>query len=238
MRSGNRKSKRNVLLLKSGDVAPPLSLLAGDYDRWFAAAFGQENVQLTVVQAHRNQRLPAVRGYDAVIMTGSPLSITQPSPWMFRAAHHMLDAAERGVPVLGVCFGHQLLAKVLGGEVFKNPKGRETGTVQVDLTDAGQKDALFDGIPRAPPKATILAGNANTDVQAAAFGPRIRGVQFHPELSAGGMHALIEARLASLDAEGVAAGETPGARIRRLGAALSPAPFARKVLTNFIEHFT
>jgi len=242
MRSSNRKSKRNVLLLKSGDVAPPLSLWAGDYDRWFAAAFGPDRIRMTVVQAHRNQKIPDGRSFDAVVMSGSSLSVTQPQPWMDRAAERMLDAAEAGVPVLGVCFGHQLLSRALGGRVLQNPLGRETGSVTVHLTGAGQKDPLFQGLPDAfvvqathgdivelPRGATVLASNANTRVQAAAFAKNIRGVQFHPELTVHGVKALIASREASL-----AAG---GANVTHLKASLSPAPYARQILFNFLEQF-
>jgi GMP synthase (glutamine-hydrolysing) len=116
---------------------------------------------------------------------------------MERLADWALAAADSGRPVLGVCFGHQLLGWALGGTVEKNVKGRERGTCFVDLTDDGALDLLFRDLPRrfevqqthgdhlaAPPTApgTVrLAGNDHTPWQ--AFRCRnITGVQFHPEI--------------------------------------------------------
>jgi GMP synthase (glutamine-hydrolysing) len=142
------------------------------------------------------------------MMTGSPLSVTQPEPWMQRAADFMVEAGEKGTPVLGVCFGQQLLAHAYGGKVSRNLQGREIGTVEVSLTEAGRKDPLFDGLPerfavqathedivsQLPEGAQVLAGNANTAAQALAFRPNVRGVPVHPEAPTDAMRALIHAR--------------------------------------------
>ena len=50
-------------------------------------------------------------------------------------------------PMLGICFGHQLLAMALGGKVIRNPLGWEVGTCKVRLTHAGKHDRLFSGLP-------------------------------------------------------------------------------------------
>ncbi len=240
---------KTVLLLKTGTVAAPLMLQAGDYDRWFARAFGSR-CRLTIVQLHLRQRppRPAPR-YDAVVMTGSSLSVTALEDWMKRAAEDLLSAAARRVPVLGVCFGHQLLGHAYGGRVVRNPAGRETGTVDVSLTPEGEEDPLFQGLPRrfavqathedivdrVPAGATPLAYNANTSFQAARFARGVWGVQFHPELSPGAMHALISTRAERLDAEGVARGLPRGERVRQLFSRLAPSPAGPRILSNFLD---
>src|SRR5207248_8736486 len=103
----------------------------------------------------------------------------------------------RGLPVLGVCFGHQLLARAAGGDVVQNPRGREIGTVRVPLTEAGCKDPLFswasgaeievqathvNAVDHLPCGATVLASNENTAAQAFRLSETVAGVQFHPEL--------------------------------------------------------
>lgn len=244
---------KNVLLLKAGEATASVRLLVGDYDRWFVQTLGLSDYRFDIVHAHQGVKLPeGVSGYDAVMMTGSPASVTRLEPWMERAAALMVDAAERDIPVLGVCFGHQLLAHAYGGRVVRNPLGREIGTVEVELTAHGQADPLFRGVPRRfavqathedlvpePPEGTVvLAGNANTAIQALAFRPCSRGVQFHPEVRPDAMRALIQARAERLEEDAVARGQPPGERVPRLLAGIAPTPSGRQILVNFLEHFT
>lgn len=244
---------KNVLLLKAGETAPSVRLSVGDYEQWFLQTLGLEGYRFDIVPVCQGARPPAdATAYDAVMMTGSPLSVTQLAPWMERAAECMLKAASRGVPVLGVCFGHQLLAHAYGGRVVRNRNGREIGTVEVTLTEAGRRDALFDGLPErfsvqathedivepAHDGARVLASNANTVAQAVAFRENVRGVQFHPELQPEAMRAVIQARAERLEAEAVARGVARGERVPRLLAGLAPTPAGRRILQNFLQRFT
>lgn len=245
---------KNVLLLKAGETAASVRLAVGDYDRWFLETIGLDGYRFDIVPLYQGARLPSdARAYDAVMMTGSPLSVTQLQPWMRQAGEWMADAAERRVPVLGVCFGHQLLAHTFGGRVSRSPHGREIGTVEVTLTEAGRTDPLFEGLPERftvqathedfveptlPSGARVLAGNAHTAVQAVAYRGNVRGVQFHPEAQPEAMRALIECRAEGLEAEAVARGLPRGERVTRLLAGLAPSPAGRRILMNFLERFT
>ncbi|WIG99004.1 glutamine amidotransferase [Myxococcus sp. SDU36] len=246
-------SVKNVLLLKAGDAAASVRVSIGDYDRWFLQTIGHSGYRFDVVPVHQGAPLPTrAEGYDAVMMTGSPLSVTAPAPWMRRAADFMVEAGERGTPVLGVCFGQQLLAHAYGGSVSRNPQGRETGSVEVTLTEAGKQDPLFDGVPERftvqathedivsnlPDGARVLAGNANTAAQALAFRPNVRGVQFHPEAGVDTLRAVIEARREGLERASVARGAAPGEHVRQLLAGLTPSPAGRRILLNFLERFS
>jgi GMP synthase (glutamine-hydrolysing) len=244
---------KNVLLLKAGDAAQSVRLSVGDYERWFLQTIGLSGYHFDIVHVHREAPLPTnAKGYDAVMMTGSPSSVTQLAPWMERAAAFMVEAGEQGTPVLGVCFGQQLLAHAYGGRVSRNSRGRETGTVEVALTEEGRKDALFDGLPerfavqathedivsQLPEGTRVLAGNANTSTQALAFRPNVRGVQFHPEAPTDAMRALILARAEGLERDAVARGAVPGERVPQLLAGIAPTPAGRQILVNFLERFT
>ncbi len=244
---------KNVLLLKAGEAAHDVQRTVGDYERWFVESLAADGCRFDLLAVHRGAAPPrSAAGYDAVMMTGSPLSVTRPEPWMERAAHFMMDSAAQGIPVLGVCFGHQLLAHAHGARVVRNPQGREVGTVEVTLSAAGRDDPLFHGLPerfavqathediveQPPAGATVLAGNANTAVQALAFGPLLRGVQFHPEVHPAAMRALILARAQKLEDEAVGRGQAPGERMTRLLAGIAPSPAGQHILRNFVEHFT
>src|SRR5262249_43696852 len=78
-----------------------------------------------------------------------------------------------------------------------------------------------------------LAANAH-GIQAIGLGPHIRGVQFHPELSAEGMSRIVRVRTEALEREGAARGLLPGERSRSLLAGVRPTPFGRLILRNFL----
>ena len=223
----DRLSAARLLIVQTGSTR-----LHGDYPRWFERALGFE---MPVVRAHAGEQLgPALDRArpQGIIVTGSPLSVIEKAPWMLQLGDELLRAGERGTPVLGVCFGHQLLARAAGGDVVQNPRGREIGTVSVQLTDAGRKDPLFawaggpeiqvqathvDAVDPLPAAATVLASNENTAAQAYRLSETVAGVQFHPELWGAAMRDLILSRRDKLAAEGRDP-ETLSARVREVEA--------------------
>lgn len=205
-----------LLILKAGAASEALARDHGDYDRWFMEALGEPS-RFRVAHVFSGEPFPSLVGVDGIIVTGSPLSVCLPEPWMHRTAERLLDEEAHGRSMLGVCFGHQLLAWAHGAEVVRNPRGREIGTITVQLTTEGQADPLFDGFgpvlrvqathtdvaSRIPDGAVLLATNENTPVQALRYGERVRGVQFHPELRAEALRALIRTRYEPIRAEGL-----------------------------------
>ncbi len=164
------------------------------------------------------------------------------------AAAFVRKAASAGVPVLGVCFGHQLLGYAYGGRVRMNPNGWEVGTVEVDLTDEGRRDPLFDGLPARLRvnqshrdevwelgETTRLASGAHTPNQSLAAGEHVRGVQFHPEMNGVVIRRLINHRRAILHADVLQRGRA--VTVDGLLAEAADTPDAEKVLQNFARHF-
>src|SRR2546421_1706365 len=231
----DRLSVARLLVVQTGSTH-----LRGDYPRWFEGGLGFE---MPVVRAHAGERLgPALDRVrpQGIIVTGSPLSVIEKTPWMLQLGDDLLRAGERGTPVLGVCFGHQLLALASGGDVVQNPRGREIGTVRVQLTDAGRKDLLFawtggpeievqathvDAVDPLPAAATVPASNENTAAQAYRLSETVAGVQFHPELWAAAMRDLILSRRDKLAAEGRGA-DAPAARVHEGEAGARPPALA------------
>src|ERR1700737_4079699 len=213
----NGLSTARLLIVQTGSTH-----LHGDYPRWFERALGFE---MPVMRAHAGERLGQAVERErprGIIVSGSPLSVTDRAPWMLQLGDELLRLAAQGVPVLGVCFGHQLLGRAAGGEVVLNPRGREIGTVRVQLTEAGRHDPLFawagqndievqathlDAVDPLPRGATLLASNENSAAQAFRLSQTVAGVQFHPELWPEAMRDLIESRKDKLAAEGLDAQE-------------------------------
>jgi len=186
---------KHVLIVRAGSAPGPVRSAHGDFTDWFELLLASR-AESTVLDAGSN-RLPDPDGYGGVLVTGSLESVVEPEPWMERLGAWLVRCAETR-PVLGVCFGHQLLARALGGRVERHPRGPEAGTAEVQLTEAGRRDPLLAGlparvavhqghedhVPEPPPGAVVLATNDHTPVQAFAHGPRVRAVQFHPEFDA------------------------------------------------------
>ena len=213
----------------------------GGFPHWIRVAAGLGADEAVAVDIERGAALPARDGFAGVIITGSAAMVTDRHPWSETAATWLRDAAEAGLPLFGICYGHQLLAHALGGEVGDNPAGREMGTVELALEDAAAGDPLFAGLParfpaqathlqsvlRLPAGATALASSALDACHAFRWGEATWGVQFHPEFNAGVMRGYIAARADALAGEGL--------DHRQLLQAVRPAPLARRVLRRFVH---
>lgn len=204
-----------MMILAAGNATPDIAGRRGDYDRWIRETTGDAWTGSWAVHDIRTAApLPGPRDADAFVITGSSSSVTERAPWMLRAEALVRCIEQARVPLLGICFGHQMIAQALGGDVKKNPRGRETGTVRVErLLD----DPLFAGLPRSfdvntthvdavaelPPHAEVLATTSLDPVAAFRVGDRVRAVQFHPEFDADVMRGYLRARAARLREEGL-----------------------------------
>ncbi|MFT4816374.1 MAG: GMP synthase-like glutamine amidotransferase [Pseudohongiellaceae bacterium] len=90
----------------------------------------------------------AIDDVVAAIVTGSRAYVTDLAPWNEIAAVYLRLLHEQQKPILGVCYGHQLLTWAFGGVVRFHPNGREIGTIDVELTLEAASDVLFAKMPR------------------------------------------------------------------------------------------
>lgn len=145
-----------------------------------------------VIDGRHEQRLPDPESLAALVVTGSPHSVTEREPWVLSGEAYLRRVVEMGLPVLGVCFGHQMLAQALGGRVERNPRGREIGTVELTLCadDPLVRDeerpywvnmSHVDSVVELPPNAQLLGATKLDPHAALRFGENAWGVQFHPE---------------------------------------------------------
>jgi GMP synthase (glutamine-hydrolysing) len=161
-----------------------------------------------------------LESYDGVAITGSALNIYKRETESLRQIDFVREAFARGLSMFGSCWGLQLAAVAVGGEVQLNPSGREVAFARkIALTDAGRahpmhagRAAIFDApaihsdiVTRLPQGAVITAGNAMSDIQAAeirlGYGV-FWGVQYHPEYRLHDVAAMIRRYGQTLVTEG------------------------------------
>ena len=211
-------TKTMLVVLRAGDAVPSVAERRGEFFRWIKEGVGGAWARPWSEVDLRDMKteLPEPRSAAAYIITGSASSVTEKAVWMLRAQTWLREAVALDVPVLGICFGHQLLAEALGGHVVKNPRGRQIGTVKVTLGDAAKHDAMFAGLPREMhanathvdvvaerPKDAEMLASTPLDPHAAFRVRRAYGVQFHPEIDGELMRGYLHARKEVIVAEGL-----------------------------------
>jgi GMP synthase (glutamine-hydrolysing) len=182
--------------------------------------------------------LPDFERFAGIIVTGSSANVPTREAWIVDLERYLARAVAAGLPIFGICFGHQLLGQALGGLVTKNPNGREIGTVTVELTPTAADPLLagldgsfkanmthIDSIVTLPPGAQVLARSALDQNAMVRFAERVWGVQFHPEMDAEVIGYYVAARREALTAEGLAAAA--------IQAALADTPASAGILRRF-----
>jgi GMP synthase (glutamine-hydrolysing) len=178
-----------------------------DVPAWLLADWAQRRGhELDVVAVRELERWPAADGVEAIVSLGSESSAHGSSdPWIGREVEFLAAAHERAVPILGICFGGQMLARALGGVVARAPSAevtwREIEGDDPDLITPGPWLLWHEDRFTLPPGCRLLAGSA-TETVAFASGTSV-GLQFHPEADAELARIWIEGARARLASYGV-----------------------------------
>lgn len=179
--------KKRILVLDNS-IDPPVYCPVKQWARHFG------KVPFDAVRLPSNEPAPSLDRYTHILLTGSKASFRQSQPWFDVEAAVVRDAVDRGLPILGSCFGHQMLAWALSGPEYVRPSRiPELGWVAIDIV---KPDPLFVGLPNPwhayashldevvdpPDQWCILASNATCAVQAMRYGDYpVWGIQPHPE---------------------------------------------------------
>jgi len=235
-----KKNDKPLLIIKTG-AAIHQAAADGDFEDWIAAGMNLSISRVVVCRVDQNEIPPVPDDISGAVITGSPAMVTDREEWSERTAEWLRGAVPAAVPILGICYGHQLLAHALGGRVASDPSGREIGTIEVRLETVAERDVLLGGLPSSfpaqathqesvvelPPGAIELATSAHPANHAFRVGPCAWGVQFHPEFDDNVMRSYLKARSAALRDEGL----DPESLMMRV----RPAPVAAQVLGRFAE---
>jgi GMP synthase-like glutamine amidotransferase len=198
----------NVAILRTG--SPPDALIPrfGEYDGMFARLLGPE-FETKGYDVRRGEYPAAVEDHPAYLITGSPAGVYDPLPWI-APLEDFLRAARGKAKLVGICFGHQVMAEAFGGRVEKSERGWGVGLQHYEIwqrpawmADAPATIAIpvshQDQIVALPPDSEVLAANAFSPFGMLAYpGQDAVSMQFHPEFEPDFARALIEARRAVL----------------------------------------
>ena len=198
-------------ILETGEVHPDLKGKHGDYPAMFERMLGavDPDLEFAVVRVVAGE-MPAAPGQaDAWLVTGSRHGVYDGLPWIEPLKAFLRDCVAARVPVVGICFGHQLLAEALGGRAVKSERGWGLGVQDYELVArpdwmAGLPDRFAvgavhqDQVVALPPGATVLARSAHCAYAALAYGdpedPDAVTLQPHPEFETPFLDALIALR--------------------------------------------
>jgi GMP synthase-like glutamine amidotransferase len=198
-------------ILETG--APPAALQPrfGRYPDMMRRMLGAEHAYQTFDVAAAAP--PAVEACEAYVITGSSAAVYENHAWI-APMESFLRAARGRVPLIGICFGHQLMAQTFGGRVIKSPKGWGIGLATYRFVerqpwmDAGEAFAIpashQDQVVDPPPGASVTAASDFTPFAGLAYGDDAVSFQGHPEFEPAFAQALIEARRGSVYADDVA----------------------------------
>lgn len=138
---------------------------------------------------------PDIQHIDWLIVLGGPMNVYEEAdyPWLIQEKAYIADAVKKGLPILGICLGAQLIADQLGGRVTSN-RYKEIGWFPVSLTEDAGQSQLFGNFPmqplvfhwhgdtfNLPPGARRIASSPACPNQAFVYNDRVIGLQFHLE---------------------------------------------------------
>lgn len=201
----------NLCILQTGELSAKVGKDLPSYQDMYTALFkgASPDIRLTYIQTRHGETPPSIEDFDAYLITGSPKGVYDDADWIPPLHDLVREIYRAGKPLIGICFGHQLIANALGGEAAKSKKGWGAGIKKIPVLeqsdiipeDCQSLDLLYmhqDQVTSLPKGATRLMGDDFCPIAAYHIGEQVLCFQGHPEFTQKVVKAIIDFREADI----------------------------------------
>lgn len=183
-------------ILQTGHAPEPLIAQSGDYDSMFARLLADGGYDLATYNVVDMEFPASQTECDGWLITGSRHGAYEDLPFIAKLERFIRDVYAADIPLVGICFGHQVIAQALGGKVEKFAGGWIVGRQSYDFdgTEVTLNAWHQDQVVERPAQAKVIASNPMCENAALVYGDRAFTVQAHPEFNADFVEGLANTR--------------------------------------------
>ena len=183
-------------ILQTGMAPDALKDDLGDYPDLVARLLAGKGLSFDTYRVVEGVFPPSVNACDGWLITGSRHGAYEDHPWIPRLEDFIRAAYAARVPLVGICFGHQIVAQAMGGKVERHPNGWAVGATDYDFGDKSLRLNAWhrDQVTQVPSMAKVIGRNAFCANAALLYDDRVFTVQAHPEFRPEFVNGLMETR--------------------------------------------
>lgn len=185
-------------ILQTGETPDEMRGKYGDYNDVFKRMLSGRGFGFDTYRIFDGVLPDDVSDSDGWLITGSKFGVYEDHDWIPPFEEFLRRTYAASVPIVGVCFGHQILAQALGGKVEKFSGGWSVGAVDYEVGTSAEKATVMawhqDQITRLPEGATVIGQSDFCKYAMLAYGDRGLSIQPHPEFTTEFMKDLIDSK--------------------------------------------